>query len=788
MNKAIIPNFRKRPTAFLAAVLSAMLSATTSTFTHPAAADTAVKITSDTWVSDLVGQENINFEANVNPSTQIRNDSTVRRVAFHQFTLPPIGPHETITGVEFRTAQFDTGTTFLADFGRLNTNPNLAAITYQSAVNAGFLAAGNDSGQNAVIGPNTTLAGETWSVTGQADGTALHFVDNDVSNGFGKLVADVAGPSPQQVTLMLKTVDPTPSNSVGLFYGRGNSESVAAPNFFPHPRVTVRTAITPTDVVVASKDTWIASNLPTDNFEVPVEIPPDDPPSSQLRNSPDVTRASFYRFTLPQLNAGESIGAASFNLLSQAEGINNHFAADFALLSDNPDLSTITWNSALSSNYITGLDGNFNPILGANATAANANWSLIIDNTDPQNPPKASFTDGDASNGLAQLIAGRASTSGPVDITLMLVPRGAAPDTVLASFYGLENTELDPIFPHPRLGLKILGGVNAFTWTAGVNGNWNVGGNWSPGGGPPGAGDTATINSNGTTVVNVTGNETADNTTLSAGRLRISAGGSLTSPVAMSGGTIDGGGTLNGTLSSTGGTISPGTSAGRLTVNGNVTMGATSTLRIELGGANASRVAGTDYDQLKATGTAAVAGTLDVQSLPGLVDLGSSTAIANANRGKAATFTIVDTDGGLSGTFATRTFNGSALNAENGKGIFKSTSVAGNDLVFTIMNAKVGDADGDRIVSATDVFTAVNNLGPAVAGSGWTSGNFDLDGLVSATDVFNAVNALGVYTPVPTSGAISSVPEPASLWLVGMAAALMAVRARRRDRKLVGQE
>ncbi len=97
------------------------------------------------------------------------------------------------------------------------------------------------------------------------------------------------------------------------------------------------------------------------------------------------------------------------------------------------------------------------------------------------------------------------------------------------------------------------------------------------------------------------------------------------------------------------------------------------------------------------------------------------------------------------------------------------TAVTVDTVFFEILNAKVGDADGDELVSATDVFIAVNNLGAATVGEDWNRGNFDGDNLVSATDVFAAVNALGSYTTVAVASDISSIPEPTSGLLMVLA-------------------
>jgi len=95
----------------------------------------------------------------------------------------------------------------------------------------------------------------------------------------------------------------------------------------------------------------------------------------------------------------------------------------------------------------------------------------------------------------------------------------------------------------------------------------------------------------------------------------------------------------SGTLSSNlvnGGTVSPGSSPGIITVDGNYTQEAGGVLEIELGG----DVAGTGYDQLQVTGAATLVGTLDVSLYDGFVP-------SNGDQ-----FLILDA-ASLSGTFTT---------------------------------------------------------------------------------------------------------------------------------------
>ena len=138
----------------------------------------------------------------------------------------------------------------------------------------------------------------------------------------------------------------------------------------------------------------------------------------------------------------------------------------------------------------------------------------------------------------------------------------------------------------------------------------------------------------------------------------------------------------------------------------------------------------------------------------------------------------------VSGSFSAVQYGGVAASVLAEKGLFvktvgftnrsdpdqNTTKISAHSGVdFVLLNAKIGDADGDEVVSATDVFTAVNNLGAAVVGEDWNRGNFDGDNLVSATDVFAAVNGLGAYSPTAVAADVSSIPEPTSGLLMVLA-------------------
>lgn len=78
-----------------------------------------------------------------------------------------------------------------------------------------------------------------------------------------------------------------------------------------------------------------------------------------------------------------------------------------------------------------------------------------------------------------------------------------------------------------------------------------------------------------------------------------------------SGGTLAGRGTLVGNVINTNGIVSPGSSPGRLSIEGNYTQLAGGLLFIEVGGNSA----GDDFDRLTVSGTVDLAGVLQVERL-----------------------------------------------------------------------------------------------------------------------------------------------------------------------------
>lgn len=147
-------------------------------------------------------------------------------------------------------------------------------------------------------------------------------------------------------------------------------------------------------------------------------------------------------------------------------------------------------------------------------------------------------------------------------------------------------------------------------------------------------------------VANVNGTSWTLSGTSTLGTVNVNNGtfinnGSITGSVGVASGTRFGGtGTTIGTVTNTG-TVAPGNSIGTQIITGNFVQNAGGTLEMEVDVASA--------DQLDISGTAALDGTLNLLEL-------------NSTISAASTFTIIDADGGVSGTFANITDDFTFLN------------------------------------------------------------------------------------------------------------------------------
>ncbi|MEO5719483.1 MAG: hypothetical protein ABIR29_13060 [Chthoniobacterales bacterium] len=118
--------------------------------------------------------------------------------------------------------------------------------------------------------------------------------------------------------------------------------------------------------------------------------------------------------------------------------------------------------------------------------------------------------------------------------------------------------------------------------------------------------------------------------------------------VSLEGGVLSGSGAIAGTLTNSGGYVSPGHSAGRISVVGNFSQTAGGTLIVENGGPLPN-----DFDQLTCTGTATLGGNLDVKLINGYTP------------DPADTFNPIGA-GAVSGSFASVSANGTATVTADG--------------------------------------------------------------------------------------------------------------------------
>lgn len=189
--------------------------------------------------------------------------------------------------------------------------------------------------------------------------------------------------------------------------------------------------------------------------------------------------------------------------------------------------------------------------------------------------------------------------------------------------------------------------------------------------------------------------------------------------------TIGEGGTIGGTgqLPSTTvlGTISPGNSPGTLTVNGNLTMGASATYVAEIQGAVA--------DRINVTGTAALAGTLKLAFLPGAYSFGTS-------------YTLLSAQGGLGGSRFGTVDSSSGF----GAGVAANIAYTANDLLVTLSAKPLAAV----VTGPANPYAVAAGLDRAVAGGADPSSLFGIYNLLAAA-MPAAINQLSgeVHTAVP---------------------------------------
>ena len=180
--------------------------------------------------------------------------------------------------------------------------------------------------------------------------------------------------------------------------------------------------------------------------------------------------------------------------------------------------------------------------------------------------------------------------------------------------------------------------------------------------------------------------------------------GSLYSNNGLGATTISAGAFLGGNATITGnlvnnGTVSPGNSPGTINVTGNYTQSSTGTLIIEI-------ASGVSFDHLIVTGTAALAGTLQVNVLGGFNPLGQSFTFLTAAAGVTGTF------GTINGTITTSAATAATVNYAPTSATIAFTQLPFAGFATTPNQAAVGNGGqgSPTITIALDTVPNANQL------------------------------------------------------------------------------
>jgi hypothetical protein len=328
---------------------------------------------------------------------------------------------------------------------------------------------------------------------------------------------------------------------------------------------------------------------------------------------------------------------------------------------------TITASGGTASNYtVTHVDGT----LTVDPAIISLSGSRAYDTT----TTFAASTFGSAGtiggvNGETLALTGSGAVPTPVSGTHALNASGLAltNGTGQASNYTLAGgTHTGTIFPTVAVSFDFVGPAG---------GSWNSPGNWNQGALPL-AGGTVNIPALSSPLLYTGGTtslltlNSASGLTLTGGALNLLGSGGAASnisgfPLTLAGGTLAGTGTVNiatsldilaggmlggsllvnGNVNNFAGVVSPGASAGRLTISGNYVQGPSGALFMEIGGT----LAGTQYDQVVIGGNASLAGSLNVSFINGFVPTSGQL------------FELIKCSGVLSGAFSSTLFSPSIV-------------------------------------------------------------------------------------------------------------------------------
>ena len=200
------------------------------------------------------------------------------------------------------------------------------------------------------------------------------------------------------------------------------------------------------------------------------------------------------------------------------------------------------------------------------------------------------------------------------------------------------------------------------------------------------------------------------------------------------------------------GDLRPGNSPDMVSYGGNLFLGPQTVAEVEIGGV----LAGTEYDQMVVSGSASLAGHLDIQLINGFQpDYGDSFAIMTFASSSDGFDTITGTS--ISATMALAYVPGATQ--------------------LTLTAALPGDANLNGIVNFEDFAQLSNNFNATE--TLWEDGNFNQDGITNFADFVLLANNFGNMVP---SGLAAAVPEPASCLVLAAGAILVgrfSIRIRR---------
>ena len=240
-----------------------------------------------------------------------------------------------------------------------------------------------------------------------------------------------------------------------------------------------------------------------------------------------------------------------------------------------------------------------------------------------------------------------------------------------------------------------------------------------------------------------------DDVTLDTQYVDVREGGVLTG----AGSIATGSGAIGGQVENVAGTIAPGVDIGTLEIEGRVSNSTGGTLQFDIGGTTPD----TEHDQIVVDGAVALAGTLEV-----ILDNSFAPAIGD-------TFEIITATEGVAGEF-----ENFILPDDYGWRVnYDSESVE-------LVAALPGDFSGDGKVDGDDLSLLLGNWGNTVPPTpvDWV-GAMPIGPLVDSTELSVLLGNWGAGVSTNIDAGSGAVPEPSSVFLLGMLATAFGVIGRR---------